>query len=102
MWEPGQSHGRGVLSSWQGQGDRDQTWLQIPAGAIGQAHLGRGVDFVHVAQDGVVLWERKRHWGCKGTGTALQEGSTGFPALECVCPEDVGKDWCINSMVLVR
>lgn len=55
MWGPGQSHGHGVLSCWQDQGSRDHTWLQIPAGAVGQAHLGRGVDFVHVAQDRVVL-----------------------------------------------
>lgn len=62
------------------------TWLQIPAGTVvGQAHLGRGVDSVHGAQDGVVLRGRRRRWGRKGMGMALQEGSTDFPALECVC-----------------
>lgn len=52
------------------------TWLQIPAGPIVKAHLGCGVYFVHVAQDGVVLWGGKRHWGWKGVAMAVQAGFT--------------------------
>lgn len=92
MWGPGQTHGHGVLSTPQVWRDKDYTWLQLPAGTVGQAHLGRGVDFVHVAQDGVVLQGRRRHWGWKGMGMALQEGSTEFPAPEhvCVCLDGYG------------